>query len=68
MGLNYIEMRDYLEVMGFREIYYLVSCADSRDGDESVGKRGRVVVRRLAVNWRDHPFWQELIAAQNTEH
>ena len=64
IGLNYIRMKDYLESMGVGEIWYLVSSGQKQSGDMTVGMRGRVVARRLAGDWRIHPFWAQMASAQ----
>jgi hypothetical protein len=52
-------MKAYLEEMGVREIWYLVSWDERKDGDQPVGSRKRVVARPMA-GWTAHPFWKAL--------
>jgi histidinol-phosphatase (PHP family) len=59
VGLNYGRMKAYLEEMGVREIWYLVSWDERKDGDQPVGSRKRVVARPMA-GWTAHPFWKAL--------
>lgn len=60
VGLNYPRLRDYLVKTGVKEIYYLVDIKDRQPGDEDVGIRGRVVVRKVP-DWESDAFWKNLL-------
>lgn len=59
VGLNYLKMKEYLSSMGLEDLWYLVPNGQRQEGDERVGSRGRVVVRRLKGDWRKDPFWKK---------
>jgi len=59
VGLNYRRMKDYLVSMGVKEIWHLVDLRERQGGDQSVGRRGRVVARRIS-GWETDPFWKGL--------
>lgn len=56
VGLNYLPMRDYLVSQGLDTVWYLVPSFSKQEGDEVVGRRGRVVAR-AAKGWADDDFW-----------
>ena len=57
-------MKDNLSSAGLSEIWYLVRDSRRHEGDEMVGKRGRVVSRRMQGDWTGHPFWAKMEAEQ----
>ncbi|KAK4684705.1 histidinol-phosphatase (PHP family), partial [Tremellales sp. Uapishka_1] len=65
VGMNYLPMRDYLQRMHLKEIWYLVREGDKKDGDEKVGNRGKVVARRME-QWDQHAFWDGFAAGENS--
>jgi histidinol-phosphatase (PHP family) len=50
-------MREYLVAQGVKTAWHLVRAAEAQEGDEKVGKRGRVVARPV-TGWEDDGFWE----------
>lgn len=64
VGLNYLPMRDYLVAQGLETVWYLMPSKERQEGDQAVGRRGRVVARPLR-GWAEDPFWEKYAATQS---
>ncbi|BEJ16060.1 hypothetical protein CspHIS471_0506650 [Cutaneotrichosporon sp. HIS471] len=57
VGLNYLPMREYLVAQGVKTVWHLVRAGQAQEGDQKVGKRGRVLARPC-VGWEEDAFWE----------